>query len=89
MKAAKVNNGKLEKQKFSVRLRRDFKANKYIYIMLLPVVVYLLIFSYAPMYGIVIAFKNYKPRLGILESPWVGMKICIDSVWGRFEYSIP
>ncbi len=74
MKAAKVNNGKLEKQKFSVRLRRDFKANKYIYIMLLPVVVYLLIFSYAPMYGIVIAFKNYKPRLGILESPWVGMK---------------
>ena len=34
MKAAKVNNGKLEKQKFSVRLRRDFKANKYIYIML-------------------------------------------------------
>lgn len=74
MKAAKVNNGKLEKQKFSVRLRRDFKANKYIYIMPLPVVVYLLIFSYAPMYGIVIAFKNYKPRLGILESPWVGMK---------------
>ena len=45
MKAAKVNNGKLEKQKFSVRLRRDFKANKYIYIMLLPVVVYLLIFK--------------------------------------------
>ena len=74
MKAAKVNNGRLEREKFSVRLRRDFKANKYLYIMLLPVVVYLLIFSYAPMYGIVIAFKNYKPRLGILESPWVGMK---------------
>ena len=74
MKAAKVNNGKIGKEKFSVRLKKDFKSNKYIYIMLLPVVVYLLIFSYAPMYGIVIAFKNYKPRLGILDSPWVGMK---------------
>lgn len=74
MKAAKVNNGRLEREKFSVRLKRDFRSNKYIYIMLLPVVVYLCIFSYAPMYGIVIAFKNYKPRLGILESPWVGMK---------------
>lgn len=73
MKAAKVNNGTI-KGKFSDRLKRDFKSNKYIYIMLLPVVVYLLIFSYAPMYGIVIAFKNYKPRLGILDSPWVGMK---------------
>lgn len=74
MKAAKVNNGRPGKEKFSVRLKRDFRSNKYIYIMLLPVVVYLCIFSYAPMYGIVIAFKNYKPRLGILESPWVGMK---------------
>ncbi len=74
MKAAKVNNGSSGKQKFSARLKRDFRSNKYIYIMLLPVVVYLLIFSYAPMYGIVIAFKNYKPRLGILDSPWVGMK---------------
>lgn len=73
MKAAKVNNGRI-KEKFSDRLKRDFKANRYIYIMLLPVVVYLLIFSYAPMYGIVIAFKNYKPRMGILDSPWVGMK---------------
>lgn len=70
---AKTANG-LPKDKFFKRLNRDFKANKYIYIMLLPVVVYLCIFSYAPMYGIVIAFKNYKPRLGILESPWVGMK---------------
>ncbi len=74
MKAVKVNNGRPGKEKFSVRLKRDFRSNKYIYIMLLPVVVYLCIFSYAPMYGIVIAFKNYKPRLGILESPWVGMK---------------
>ncbi len=71
MKAANGTKGKVN---FMVRLQRDFKANKYIYLLLLPVVIYLFIFSYIPMYGVVIAFKNFKPRLGILESPWVGMK---------------
>ena len=55
-------------------LWRDLRKNKAVYIMLLPVLIYLFIFSYMPMYGILISFKNYKPRLGILESPWVGLK---------------
>lgn len=42
--------------------------------MLLPVLIYLIIFCYAPMYGVIIAFKNFKPRLGILGSDWVGLK---------------
>lgn len=42
--------------------------------MILPVIVYLIIFSYIPMYGVVIAFKDFKPRLGILGSSWVGFK---------------
>lgn len=42
--------------------------------MFLPVVVYYAIFNYAPMYGIVLAFKDYKVRRGILGSPWVGFK---------------
>lgn len=71
MKAA---NRKKGKEKFGVRLKKDLRANKYIYIMLLPVIVFLFIFNYIPMYGVIIAFKNYKPRLGILGSPWVGMK---------------
>ncbi len=41
---------------------------------LLPVVVYVLIFCYGPMAGLVIAFKNYKPHLGIFGSDWVGLK---------------
>lgn len=65
---------KKDKEKFSIRLKKDLKKNKYIYIMLLPVIVFLFIFNYIPMYGVVIAFKNYKPRLGILGSPWVGMR---------------
>lgn len=34
----------------------------------------ILIFSYGPMYGVIIAFKDYMPSLGIFESPWVGFK---------------
>ena len=42
--------------------------------MFIPVVVFFAIFCYAPMYGIIIAFKNYKITEGILHSPWVGFQ---------------
>ncbi len=41
-----------------------------LYILLVPALVWAIVFAYYPMYGLVIAFKNYKIRLGILESPW-------------------
>lgn len=41
-----------------------------LYLLLLPSLVLLILFAYKPMYGVVIAFKNYKNSLGILESPW-------------------
>ncbi|MCQ6562317.1 ABC transporter permease [Paenibacillus mendelii] len=47
---------------------------KMLYLMLLPGVIYLIIFSYAPMYGIVLAFKDFSIIKGIMNSPWVGMK---------------
>jgi putative aldouronate transport system permease protein len=55
-------------------LRRDFKINKYVYLMAIPMIVFFILFSYIPMYGIIIAFKNFSPRLGIMDSPWVGFK---------------
>ena len=45
-----------------------------LYLMTLPAVLAVLIFSYKPMYGIIIAFKDYSFRQGYLGSPWVGMK---------------
>ena len=42
--------------------------------MLIPAILYYLIFCYGPMYGAIIAFKDYSPRLGILGSNWVGLK---------------
>lgn len=50
------------------------KSSKYLYLMLLPGVLYFLIFKYLPMGGLVIAFQDYLPWNGILGSPFVGMK---------------
>ena len=44
--------------------------NKYLYLMFLPMLVLLLIFSYYPMYGVQLAFKDYNLALGITGSPW-------------------
>jgi len=51
---------------------KDFNRNKYLYLIFLPVAVYFIMFHYKPMYGIIIAFKQYKATLGIAGSPWVG-----------------
>ncbi|MDD3334467.1 MAG: ABC transporter permease subunit [Eubacteriales bacterium] len=53
---------------------KQMKSNYFLYLFLLPAVVYLAIFAYAPMYGIQIAFKNFKPSKGITGSAWVGLK---------------
>ena len=45
-----------------------------LFLFLLPAVVYILIFAYYPMFGVQIAFRNYQPRGGIWNSPWVGLK---------------
>lgn len=45
-----------------------------LYVLVLPAVLCIIIFSYAPMYGVQIAFKDYKVNMGIMGSPWAGMK---------------
>jgi len=55
-------------------LTHDFILNRYKYLMILPVLIYLGLFAYKPMYGVIIAFKNFKPGLGIWGSEWVGLK---------------
>ncbi|MGN7381797.1 ABC transporter permease [Paenibacillus sp. SAFN-117] len=67
-----------DKTRFRYRVVRDFKMNKYVYLMLLPVVLYYAVFHYGPMYGVQIAFKDYSPTLGFWGSPWVGFKYFQD-----------
>ena len=50
-----------------------YKKHYELALMFLPVIVYFVIFKYIPMAGIVIAFKNYKIKLGMFASPWCGL----------------
>ena len=53
-------------------IRRDVRRDWQLYLLLLVPIVYIIIFKYLPMGGLVIAFKNYKVRQGIWGSKWVG-----------------
>ncbi|WP_245809850.1 ABC transporter permease [Cohnella massiliensis] len=56
------------------KLFKDVVRDKWLYMMLLPGVLYFLIFKYVPMYGLVMAFQDFRPGLGFANSPWVGLK---------------
>lgn len=56
------------------KLFREIRRNRYIYLILSAGIVWLLIFSYIPMGGLILAFKQYKPKLGVIGSPFVGLK---------------
>ena len=59
---------------FFQRLWENMKKNWILYAMILPVAIYYIIFAYAPMYGIQLAFKDYQVKEGIMGSPWVGLE---------------
>ena len=63
-----------KKESFGARLLKNMRKNWILYLMITPVLLYYIIFSYVPMYGVLLAFKDYKIKLGILGSPWVGFE---------------
>ena len=54
--------------------KRKIKSNIPLYVLLFPSIILLIMFAYIPMLGLVIAFKDYSPANGILNSPWAGFK---------------
>lgn len=81
--------------------RKAFWEQRYLMVLVLPVVLWMIIFNYIPMLGLVISFKEYNPYLGPLEafikSPWVGFKnfseaftdkYFIASLWNTIYYSV-
>ena len=53
---------------------QGIKSSRALYLLLLPSFIIFLLFTYYPMYGVIIAFKDFSPAQGILGSPWVGFK---------------
>lgn len=68
------NNSALKKQSYFGALGKNIVRHKYAYMMIVPVLAFYIIFMYVPMYGAIIAFKDYSPAMGIAGSPWVGLK---------------
>ena len=65
---------------------KKVKRYKWLYVILLPVILHTIIFRYSTQYGILMAFKDYRFSKGILGSPWVGLKyfkMYLGSEFGR------
>lgn len=64
----------IDKAKVFNRKLKIIIRDRWLYLMLLPGIVYFILFKYFPMWGVLIAFKNYQPFLGFWNSEWVGLK---------------
>lgn len=53
---------------------KEMVENRYLYLLLLPALIYIVMIDYSAMYGIQLAFKEFNPKLGIVGSEWVGFK---------------
>lgn len=69
-----MGKAKAKKTGFFTEVALDIRRHKFKYLIILPILIYLIIFDYKPMYGIIIAFKKYRPALGIGGSKWVGFQ---------------
>ncbi len=52
----------------------DLMQNWQLYLLFIPVLVFFLVFHYAPMFGLLMAFERFKPSKGIFGSQWIGME---------------
>lgn len=68
-----------------------------LYVFLLPAMIFLFVFAYGPMYGLMLAFKDYSPMKGIWGSPWVGFEhfirfftlpSCREIIWNTVQISL-
>ena len=68
-RAMRAPNALRRPNKFVAYMRKYW----FVYMLVLPGLVFMLVFDYGPMYGILLAFKDYSPRLGVWGSPWAGL----------------
>ena len=74
-----------------VRFRRALIRDRWLYLIMLLPCLYYLLFHYYPMYGVTLAFKQYKPKLGIVGSPWAsqhGMKYILQVVGDPYFWTV-
>lgn len=62
--------------------------NKELYLIILPAIIYYILFHYKPMYGLIIAFQDYSPRRGVWGSDWVGLQNFKDFFGGIYFWRL-
>lgn len=85
MTTAKIQH---KRESLGTRFLRNIKQHPWFYVMILPCIAYFIVFHYAPMYGVIIAFQDYKPFKGISGSAWVGLKHFSDFINGPFFWRL-
>ena len=68
------------------KLMRSMWRQRWLYFLMTPTIIYFLIFKYIPLWNAQIAFKDFKPLLGVMGSPWVGFKH-FDSFINSFYFT--
>ncbi|MGI5893882.1 MAG: ABC transporter permease [Candidatus Merdivicinus sp.] len=74
MVATKSAEKKPAKESFFQKKWKAIMREKWLYILLIPGIIYFIIFKYVPMSGVLYAFQDYMPASGLFGSPWVGLK---------------
>lgn len=69
-------------------LWKEMVKHKYFYLLMLPGLLYFIIFRYAPMWGLVLAFQNYNPFAGVWASEWVGFKHFVELFTYDYFYTL-
>ncbi len=73
------------------RLKRgiQYLVREYdLYLMLIPMLLFYILFAYKPMTGLVIAFKDYSPFKGVWDSPWVGFQYFEEFFTSQFAWRV-
>lgn len=91
MKSGVINGSKIKTKKSDKF--RVYKQHKALFLMLIPAALYYILFCYKPMYGLLIAFKDYRMLDGIMASPWAGFKyfekaFASQEFWRAFKNTV-
>jgi len=73
-KGVPIQMGNKKQYRHKISIIKDLRMNKSFYAMMLPGFLFIVIFNYLPMMGILIAFQDYNPVKGIFGSEWIGLK---------------
>lgn len=79
---------KNKKTSWGQMVKQDWKKHYALYILLIPIVLYYIIWCYLPMYGIQIAFKDFSPKKGISGSDWVGLQNFFNFFNGAYAWRV-